>query len=78
MSQLHCDLDTSVPDWVIEHPTTLAVFRELGIDYCCGGKSLGYACQQQGLDADFVLAKLHQCLDPQRQDTAQDLRQTER
>jgi iron-sulfur cluster repair protein YtfE (RIC family) len=38
-----CDLDTSVPDWVIEHPDTLTVFQQLGIDYCCGGKSLGYA-----------------------------------
>ena len=27
-----CDLDTSVPDWVIDHPETLAVFQELGID----------------------------------------------
>jgi len=23
-----CDLDTSVPDWIIEHPETLVVFRE--------------------------------------------------
>jgi len=35
-----CDLDTSVPDWIIEHPETLATFQELGIDYGCGGKSL--------------------------------------
>ncbi len=53
-----CDLGTPVPDWVIEHPETLAVFQELGIDYCCGGKSLGFACRQQGLDAEAVLAKL--------------------
>ncbi len=26
-----CDLDTSVPDWVIDHPETLTVFQELGI-----------------------------------------------
>ena len=63
-----CDLDTSVPDWVIEHPETLAVFQELGIDYCCGGKSLAYACRQQGLDAQAVLAKLLRCLDARRQD----------
>ena len=63
-----CDLDTSVPDWVIEHPATLAVFQELGIDYCCGGKSLGFACRQRGLDAEAVLAKLHCHLDAGRQD----------
>ena len=44
-----CDLDTPVPDWVIEHPETLAVFQELGIDYCCGGKSLGLPVANKGL-----------------------------
>ncbi|MBI3465040.1 MAG: DUF542 domain-containing protein [Planctomycetes bacterium] len=34
---MECDLDTSVPDWIIEHPETLALFQEFGIDYCCGG-----------------------------------------
>lgn len=57
-----CDLDASVPDWVIEHPETLAVFRALEIDDSCGGKSLAYACQERGLDAQIVLFKLHQCL----------------
>jgi len=61
-----CDLDTSVPDWIIEHPETLAVFQALGIDYSCGGKSLAYACRQQGLDAKAVLAKLCRCLDEKR------------
>lgn len=57
-----CDLDTPVPDWVIEHPETLAVFQELRIDTCCGGKSLEFACHQQGLDAQAVLEKLLGCL----------------
>ena len=61
-----CDLDTSVPDWVIKHPATLAVFLELGIDCCCCGKSLAYACLQQGLDAQAVLMKLHVCLEAKR------------
>jgi iron-sulfur cluster repair protein YtfE (RIC family) len=63
-----CDLETPVPDWVIEHPETLAVFQELEIDCCCGGKSLGFACRQQGLDAEAVLAKLLCRLDASRQD----------
>jgi MOSC domain-containing protein YiiM len=54
----NCDLDTSVPDWVVEHPETLNLFRELGVDYCCGGKSLRYACLQQGLEAERVLTLL--------------------
>jgi iron-sulfur cluster repair protein YtfE (RIC family) len=65
-----CDLDTSVPDWVIEHPASLAVFRELGIGCCCAGKSLAYACHQQGLDAQAVLMKLLDCLDAKRQGSA--------
>ena len=64
MATAHCDLDSSVPDWVIEHPETLAVFRELGIDYSCGGKSLASACRQQGLDAEAVQTKLLTVLTP--------------
>ena len=56
-----CDLDTSVPDWVIEHPETLTVFQKLGIDYSCGGKSLAYASQEQGHDPATVLGRLR-CL----------------
>lgn len=70
-----CDLDTSVPDWVIEHPSALAVFQEFGIDYSCGGKSLANVCRQQGLDAQVVLAKLLGCLEaalsPSRRDYEQ-------
>lgn len=57
-----CDLDTAVPDWVIEHPAALAVFEELGIDYTCGGKSLGHACRERGLDGEEVLSRLKRCV----------------
>jgi regulator of cell morphogenesis and NO signaling len=58
-----CDLETSVPDWIIEHPETLAVFQELGIDYSCGGKSLEYACQEQRLDPHAVLDVLQRSIE---------------
>jgi iron-sulfur cluster repair protein YtfE (RIC family) len=58
MANTVCDLDTAVPDWGIEHPESLAVFQHLGIDYCCGGKSLEHACRQQGLDPTTVLGQL--------------------
>jgi regulator of cell morphogenesis and NO signaling len=67
-----CDLDTSVPDWVIDHPETLSVFQELGIDTCCGGKSLGFACRQQGLDPQAVLATLRGRLGASPQDDCQE------
>lgn len=63
-----CDLDSSVPDWVIEHPQTLSVFQRLGIDYCCGGKTLAFACRERGLDANDVLARLHDCLKTEASD----------
>jgi MOSC domain-containing protein YiiM len=55
---IECDPNSSVPDWVIEHPETLAIFQELGIDYCCGGKSLEFACRERGLDPVLVLSRI--------------------
>lgn len=60
---LNCDLETSLPDWVIEHPPALAVFDKLGIDYSCGGKSLEFACRERGLDPDTVLAELRRSVE---------------
>ncbi|MBV12203.1 DUF542 domain-containing protein [Rubinisphaera sp.] len=57
-----CSLDASVPDWVIDHPEALAVFQKLGIDYSCGGKSLGFDCREQGLPEQHVLSKLHEVI----------------
>jgi iron-sulfur cluster repair protein YtfE (RIC family) len=57
-----CDLDTSVPDWVIEHRETLRVFEELGIDCSCGGKSLAYACHERQLAVEKVLSELQRWL----------------
>ena len=54
------DLGSSVPDWLIEHPGLLPLFQELGIDYCCGGKSLETACREKGLSPQEVLARCDQ------------------
>ena len=62
------DLSSSVVDWCIEHPETIAVFEQLGVDYCCGGKSLEYACYQRALDPDEVLVKLQQKIASRQQD----------
>ena len=55
-----CDLETSVPDWLIDHPETQDVFERYGIDCSCGGKSLEYACRQRGLEPITVLRELQQ------------------
>lgn len=56
---MNCDLVTSVPDWVIDYPATEWVFKELGIDTSCEGKSLEYVCRQQGLNPQDVFVRLH-------------------
>lgn len=53
-----CTLDTSPVDWVIDHPEIRAILKALGIDYTCAGKSLEFACRQQGLDPFAVLEML--------------------
>lgn len=55
---MQCDLDTTIPDWIIEHPETSVVFGELGLDIGCGGKSLAYVCHQRALSPPAVLERL--------------------
>lgn len=62
---LECDLDTPVPDWIIDYPETLPVFQEFGIEYCCGGKSLAFACQERGIPVSTVLARIKQAIEQQ-------------
>ncbi|MCA9146382.1 MAG: DUF542 domain-containing protein [Planctomycetales bacterium] len=59
------DLATSVPDWIIDHPDTAAVFKAMGIDTSCEGKSLEYVCRQQGFDPQDVLERLLRILSNQ-------------
>ena len=60
---MSCGAEDTIPDWVIEHPETLAVFTARGIDYSCGGKSLEYACQQSGHDVAVVLTELRRVIE---------------
>ena len=49
------NLETSVPDWLIEYPKLLRLFEQLRIDYSCGGKSLGVAALEAGVDPATLL-----------------------
>lgn len=55
---IECDLDSAIPDWIVEHPETLTVFNRHAIDCSCGGKSLRYVCQTLGLDPAEILQEL--------------------
>jgi regulator of cell morphogenesis and NO signaling len=46
---------TSVGDIAAALPSSVRVFEQYGIDFCCGGgKSLGTACHDQGLSVDEI------------------------
>lgn len=55
---MNCDLETGIPDWIVEHPQTTGVFADLGLDVASGGKSLEYVCQHQGFSPPAVLEQL--------------------
>lgn len=49
----------TVREIAIHHPTSIPVFEQLGIDYCCGGnKTLTAACATVNLDVNAVLVAL--------------------
>lgn len=52
--------ETSVGDLVVANPGRTRMFEQLGIDYCCGGgKTLGRACEDEGLDPRTVVTMLN-------------------
>lgn len=53
------DPSRTVADLVLERPARARVFEELGLDYCCGGKTpLADACEARGLLVDQAVAAL--------------------
>lgn len=56
----HVDLESSVPDWIIEYPHIQPLFESLDIDYSCGGKSLEVACLERGLDPVEIAHRIQQ------------------
>lgn len=48
-----------VRDIAQQLPSSIRVFEDLGIDYCCGGKkSIAEACQQFGVSPELLLQRL--------------------
>ena len=49
----------TVREIALEQPSSIRVFEQFGIDYCCGGrKPLAEACSVNNLEVDAVLAAL--------------------
>jgi iron-sulfur cluster repair protein YtfE (RIC family) len=55
-------IDDPVVDWAIEHAESIPVFEKHGIDYCCGGKSLAWVCEQRCLDPQMVLRDIKEAI----------------
>ena len=56
---MHITVDTPVGQIVAADFRTAAVFHEVGIDFCCGGRrSLGEACEARNLDSSAILQAL--------------------
>ena len=51
-------LESSIVDWVVEHPELIPFFEKRGIDYCCGGRSLEYACRERGIEPRLIIDEL--------------------
>lgn len=60
MSRL--DVTDPIVDWVIEYPHAVPLFEQHGIDYTCGGKSLEFACEQRGVDAQRIAREILEAL----------------
>jgi regulator of cell morphogenesis and NO signaling len=53
------DPSRTVAELVLEQPSRARVFEELGLDYCCGGKTpLAEACEARGVPVDEAVAAL--------------------
>ncbi|OAI53505.1 hypothetical protein AYO47_04675 [Planctomyces sp. SCGC AG-212-M04] len=63
------DLDSSLPDWLIDVPGSAVIFQRYNLDDSCGGKSLEYICRQAGLDPQQVLAELRSLMQPSTDST---------
>jgi regulator of cell morphogenesis and NO signaling len=53
-----CDLESSIPDWLIFHPETAAVFDALHLTTSCAGKSLRTVCEENNLNPADVHKEL--------------------
>jgi hypothetical protein len=49
----HLTISDSDVDWVIDCPESVPILEKYGIDYCCGGKLLTYACEQREPTTDL-------------------------
>lgn len=56
---MHITENTSVADIAASIPSSVRVFQERGVDFCCGGKKpIGIVCEEQGLSFPDLAAAI--------------------
>lgn len=59
MTEHEIDSGMSVNEVIRRHPSTIAIFTELGIDACCGGAaSIDAAARRDGVEPSVLLGAL--------------------
>lgn len=62
-SDILIDPAASVNEVMAQHPRTIAVFNQFGVDTCCGGGApIRDAAHRDGVDADALLQALRSAL----------------
>ena len=57
------DPDATVNDIIAQHPASIAVLNQFGVDSCCGGgETLRAAAQHSGVDLDALIAELQRAV----------------
>lgn len=56
----HDGPEVTLGELAVRLPAASRVFRESGLDYCCGGRrTLAAACAEKGLDPQAILSAIH-------------------
>lgn len=58
------NINNKIGDIVVQYPAVIDIFKEYGIDFCCGGdRSLGAALKESDLNENEVLTRINNSYD---------------
>lgn len=61
--------NVSIGEVVVEIPKATEIFKEFGIDYCCGGhRTLAEVLNEQNIDSDVLYGKLNNAYEQQKEE----------
>lgn len=61
----------TVNETIVHYPATVTVFKEVGIDSCCGGSlSIAEAAKRHGVELSWLIAALRRIADQMPRETS--------